>query len=69
MKTNHRRKQPENESFDYGYRVFQTRWRMGLGMDHEHGRRGHAKDVKDAKTYYRRQRRRKLNNEKLVYMD
>ena len=69
MKTNHRRKQPANESYDYGYAVFQARWRLGVGMDHDGGRRGHAKDVREAKTQERRQRRRKENREKLVYTD
>lgn len=60
MKTNHRRKSPEGESFDYRWAMFHSRNAHGLGFsDHDGGRRGSAKDVREQKTHEVRQRRRK----------
>jgi hypothetical protein len=58
MKTNQRRNTPKNQSFDYGYAMFQSRNNHGLGFsDHDGGRRGSAKDVKEQKKIQSRKRR------------
>lgn len=60
MKTNHRRKKPVGESFDYRNKMYQTQVAHGLGYsDHDGGRRGSAKDVREAKTHEVRKTRRK----------
>lgn len=60
MKTNHRRKKPKGESFDYRYKMFCSRMKQGVqGMDHDGGRRGSAKDVREQKTIEVRKARRK----------
>lgn len=61
MKVNHRRKNPPDNGHDYAYLVYRARFKVGLGADHDGGHRGSAKDVKEAKTHYRRTRRRQEN--------
>lgn len=60
MKTNHRRTNKSN-GYDYSYLNFMKRWHVGLGMDHDGGHRGSAKDIKEVKTHDRRKKRRAAN--------
>jgi hypothetical protein len=57
MKTNYRRKNPDTGGFDYSHLNYCARRRAGLSMDHDGGHKGSARDIKEAKTHYRRQRR------------
>ena len=61
MKTNHRRTNKSN-GYDYGYLEFCKRFKIGLGADHDNGRRGSAREIKQHKTLERRKKRRELNN-------
>lgn len=58
-KKNPRRK-GQKKAGDHARRMWQAQVKAGLGYsDHDGGRRGSAKDVREAKTIRRRQRRRK----------
>lgn len=59
MKTNHRRKNPNN-GFDYSAQNMRARFRVGLSSAHDGGHRGSAKDIKEVKTIGRRKTRRKM---------
>ena len=59
-KKNPRRK-GQKKAGDHSAKMMQARWKAGIGYSHDGGRRGSAKDVREAKTIRRRQRRRKEN--------
>ncbi len=58
MKTNHHRKNKSKGGHDYSSLNFMKRLKVGLGMDHDGGHRGSARDIREAKTHDRRKRRR-----------
>lgn len=63
MKANTHRPKHTNDSKDHRHAMFVARFKYGLSADHNGGRRGSAKDLKETKTQMRRQRRRKENLE------
>lgn len=52
------RRSGQRKAGGYAHRMFAARFAVGLGADHDGGRRGSARDVREQKTQDRRKRRR-----------